>query len=164
MGNDIVAAMSSSQLDLLLLAKEALRIHLRIMLSEPQHYLAKFCYAMDFVWARCAFCFLLLLKMTRLPPEADNDAKRRLLKDGNRLLKELNKAGGGWTSGGRSTTSRMYLQVLLQSIQKYGRGVGERLLSTRRKTRNRVAAELLLDQPRLLCGRRDRQASFPSNL
>ena len=123
LGNDNVTSMSTTQCEILLMAKDALSTHLRLILHEPQHYLAKFSYAMDFVWAKCAFCFLLLLKLTRLPPEADDDAKQRLLADGNTLMKELNKAGGGRTSGGRSATSRMYLQVLHQSIQKYGRAV-----------------------------------------
>ncbi|ETI23875.1 hypothetical protein G647_05682 [Cladophialophora carrionii CBS 160.54] len=123
LGKDNLAGMSPVQQDLLLMAKDSLRRHLRIILDQPQHYLSKFCYATDFVWAKCAFCFLLLLKLTRLLPEADDHAKRRLLEDGNKLLKELNKAGGGWTSGGRTTTSRMYLQVLHQSIQKYGRAL-----------------------------------------
>lgn len=123
LGVDNTAAMSSTQQDLLLMAKDALQSHLRIILDRPQHYLSKFCYAMDFVWAKCAFCFLLLLKLTRLLPEAVESSKRQLLDDGNRLLKELNKAGGGLTSGGRSTASRMYLQVLQQSIQKYGRAL-----------------------------------------
>jgi hypothetical protein len=123
LGKDNVAGMSPAQRDLLLMAKDSLQRHLRIILDQPQHYLSKFCYATDFVWAKCAFCFLLLLKLTRLLPEADEESKRQLLEDGNKLLKELNKAAGGWTSGGRTTTSRMYLQVLHQSIQKYGRAL-----------------------------------------
>jgi len=78
---------------------------------------------MDFVWAKCAFCFLLLLKLTRLLPEDDDAARRKLLQDGHVLLSELNKAGGGSTSGGRTHTSKMYLQVLHLSIQKYGRAL-----------------------------------------
>ncbi|EXJ68533.1 uncharacterized protein A1O5_08326 [Cladophialophora psammophila CBS 110553] len=123
LGNENIAAMSSTQRDILHMAKDALKGHLRIILDQPQHYLSKFCYAMDFVWAKCAFCFLLLLKLTRLLPEEDDHSKRQLLDDGYMLLNELNKAGGGWTSGGRSNTSRLYLQVLQQSIQKYGRAL-----------------------------------------
>jgi hypothetical protein len=71
------------------------------------------------LWAKCAFCFLLLLKLTLILPDTDNHSKRRLLDDGKRLLRELNKAAGGLTSGGRTKTSQMYLQVLQQSVRKY---------------------------------------------
>jgi uncharacterized Zn finger protein (UPF0148 family) len=123
LGNETIADMSISQRDLLVMVKAALQRHLRIILDQPQHYLAKFCYAMDFVWAKCAFCFLLLLKLSRLLSNEDVTSKRRLLQDGHKLLRELNKAEGGWTSGGRSATSRIYLQVLHQSIQKYGQAL-----------------------------------------
>lgn len=123
LGNDNITTMSAIQREILHLAKEALKRHLRIILDQPDFYLSKFCFAMDFVWAKCAFCFLLLLKLTRLLPEEDYTSRRRLLDDGYVLLAELNKVGGGWTSGGRSHTSRMYLQVLQLSIQKYGRAL-----------------------------------------
>lgn len=126
-GNDNIAEMSFSQRQLLSMAKSALKKHLRIILDQPQNYLAHFRFAMDFVWAKCAFCFLLLLKLTRLLPEAD-DSSQHLLNDGYALLHELNNAGGGSTTGGgRSQSSRMYLQVLQLSVQKYGRAIaGER--------------------------------------
>jgi hypothetical protein len=123
MGNDNIASMSPAQQDVLLMAKDALKKHLRIILDQPQYYLSNFRFAMDFVWAKCAFCFLLLLKLTRLLPEDDDAAKRKLLQDGYVLLGELNKVGGGSTSGGRTHTSKMYLQVLHLSIQKYGRAL-----------------------------------------
>ncbi|KEF53172.1 uncharacterized protein A1O9_10620 [Exophiala aquamarina CBS 119918] len=123
MGNDNIASMSPAQQDVLLMAKDALKKHLRITLDQPQYYLSNFRFAMDFVWAKCAFCFLLLLKLTRLLPEDDDAAKRKLLQDGYVLLGELNKVGGGSTSGGRTNTSKMYLQVLQLSIQKYGRAL-----------------------------------------
>lgn len=122
-GDDNIAAMSSTQRQILHMAQDALKQHLRIILDQPRHYLSKFCFAMDFVWAKCAFCFLLLLKLTRLLPDEDPASKRKLLDDGYILLNELNKAGGGWMSGGRSNTSRMYLQVLQLTIQKYGRAL-----------------------------------------
>src|ERR1700760_704068 len=49
------SAMSSTGRSLLLMAKGALRSHLETVLTTPQHYLAQFRYAMDFVWAKCAF-------------------------------------------------------------------------------------------------------------
>ncbi|KAL2395121.1 hypothetical protein ABEF93_000382 [Exophiala dermatitidis] len=124
LGNENIAAMSMPQREILLMAKDALGKHLRVILDEPQHYLAHFRFAMDFVWAKCAFCFLLLLKLVRFFAEDDDSAKAQLLEDGYRLLRELNKAGGGSPGGGgRSHASKMYLQVLQQSIQKYGRAL-----------------------------------------
>lgn len=123
MGNDNIASMSPTQQEILLMAKDALKKHLQIILEQPQHYLSHFRFAMDFVWAKCAFCFLLLLKLTQLLPEDDDQAKRKLLQDGYMLLNELNKVEGGSTSGGRTRTSKMYLQVLHLSIQKYGRAL-----------------------------------------
>lgn len=75
---------------------------------------------MDFVWAKCAFCFLLLLKLSRLLPERMEE-NSRLLEDGNRLLQSLTSVG---TSAG-SNTSRLYLQVLSMSIDKYRRALRE---------------------------------------
>lgn len=66
---------------------------------------------MDFVWAKCAFCFLLLLKLSRLLPEREEE-HRELLRQGETLLEELTKAGSG---------STIYLQILKMSIEKYGR-------------------------------------------
>lgn len=123
MGNDNIASMSVAQQEILLMAKDALNKHLRIILDQPQYYLSNFRFAMDFVWAKCAFCFLLLLKLTQLLPEDDDQAKKKLLQDGYVLLSELNKVEGGSTSGGRTHTSKMYLQVLHLSIQKYGRAL-----------------------------------------
>ncbi|KAK5388079.1 hypothetical protein LTR20_004926 [Exophiala xenobiotica] len=129
LGNENISEMSVSQRHLLTMAKMALKRHLRIILDQPQYYLAHFRYAMDFVWAKAAFCFLLLLKLTRLLPEEDATFNQRLLRDGYVLLSELDKAGGRSSNGGgRSQTSKMYLQVLQVSIQKYARAVqGDRM-------------------------------------
>lgn len=102
------------------MAKEALRKHLQVILADPQNYLAHFRYAMDFVWAKCAFCFLLLLKLNRLLPESE-DHSWKLLEDGNQLLNELNKVG----TSAESTSCRLYLQVLGMSVEKYGRVLRE---------------------------------------
>lgn len=124
LGNENIASMSSNQREILLMAKDTLDKHLRVILDQPQYYLSHFRFAMDFVWAKCAFCFILLLKLTRLLLEDDHASKVRLLEDGHKLLRELNKAGGGSPSGGgRSHTSKMYLQLLQLSIQKYGRAL-----------------------------------------
>ena len=118
LGTDNVDAMTPSGRSLLQMAKTALKKHLAVTIDESNHYLANLRYAMDFVWAKCAFCFLLLLKLSRLLPDTTED-NYRLLEDGNSLLQHLTSAG---TSAG-SNTSRIYLQVLGLSLEKYGRAL-----------------------------------------
>lgn len=105
------SAISPTEQSILLTAKAAAKKHLAIITTEPDHYLAQLRYAMDFVWAKCAFCFLLLLKLSRLLPEREEE-HRELLRQGETLLEELTKAGSG---------STIYLQILKMSIEKYGR-------------------------------------------
>ncbi|CAI7632312.1 unnamed protein product [Penicillium pancosmium] len=121
MGVENVAAMSATERSILLTAKSSARRHLRLIILEPDYYLAKLKYAMDFVWAKCAFSFLLLLKLSRLLPERD-DENQELLEHGNRLLYELNKAG---SNGSHSGAGNIYLQILKVSIEKYGRALQE---------------------------------------
>ncbi|OJK02911.1 hypothetical protein ASPACDRAFT_24077 [Aspergillus aculeatus ATCC 16872] len=120
------------ELNILSLAKSAARQHLRLISLEPAFYLAKLKYAMDFVWAKCAFCFLLLLKLSRLLPE-QRDEHEELLQLGNKLLWELTRsAEGGETSApldldiapSRGTgigLGNVYMHILRLSIEKYSR-------------------------------------------
>ncbi|KAJ6118167.1 transcriptional regulator family: Fungal Specific TF [Penicillium samsonianum] len=121
MGVENVAAMSTTERTILLTAKASARRHLRLIIADPDFYLAKLKYAMDFVWAKCAFSFLLLLKLSRLTPERDEE-HQELLEQGNRLLDELSKAGA---SGTQSGAGNIYLQILKVSIEKYGRALME---------------------------------------
>jgi hypothetical protein len=121
MGVENVAAMSATERSILLTAKSSARRHLRLIILEPEYYLAKLKYAMDFVWAKCAFSFLLLLKLSRLLPERD-DEHQELFDHGNSLLHELNKAGSNWRHSG---AGNIYLQILKVSIEKYGRTLQE---------------------------------------
>ncbi|KAJ5310267.1 uncharacterized protein N7443_002728 [Penicillium atrosanguineum] len=121
MGVENVAAMSSTERNILLAAKASARRHLRIITVEPDFYLAKLKYAMDFVWAKCAFSFLLLLKLSRLLPERDKE-HQELLEHGNRLVDELSKAG---SNTNQSRAGNIYLQILKVSIEKYGRALQE---------------------------------------
>ena len=130
-GVENVDAMSPTQRQVLLMAKDALRQHLAIILEEPRSYLRQLRFAMDFVWAKCVFCFLLLLKLSILLPDdhgnGNDDATRAsqaLIEDGNTLVAEMAKAGGGNTAPGRSNTSQMYLRLLQSSIEKYRNAVG----------------------------------------
>ncbi|KAJ5374382.1 transcriptional regulator family: Fungal Specific TF [Penicillium concentricum] len=121
MGVENVAAMSSTEKTILLTAKTSARRHLRLIIVDPDFYLAKLKYAMDFVWAKCAFSFLLLLKLSRLLPEQEEE-HQELLEQGNRLVDELSKAGA---SGTQSGAGNIYLQILKVSIEKYGRALME---------------------------------------
>lgn len=113
--------MSTTERTLLLTAKTSARRHLRLIIVDPDFYLAKLKYAMDFVWAKCAFSFLLLLKLSRLIPERDEE-HQELLEQGNRLVDELSKAGASETQSG---AGNIYLQILKVSIEKYGRALME---------------------------------------
>ncbi|KEY81964.1 transcription factor C6 [Aspergillus fumigatus] len=115
-------AMSPSERNILVMAKASARKHLVLISSEPDFYLAKLKYAMDFVWAKCAFCFLLLLKLSRLLPERKEE-HQELLEHGNRLLSELTKSAD--SHGNTNGSSKIYLQILKLSIEKYGRAVQE---------------------------------------
>ncbi|KAF9892754.1 hypothetical protein FE257_001156 [Aspergillus nanangensis] len=117
-GVENVAAMSPVERNILLMAKASARQHLRLISVEPDFYLAKLKYAMDFVWAKCAFCFLLLLKLSRLLPE-QREEHDELLEHGNRLLEELTKSGS--SSSDSTGNGNVYLHILRLSIEKYGR-------------------------------------------
>lgn len=106
--------MSNTERNILLMAKANAKKHLALITVEPDFYLAQLRYAMDFVWAKCAFCFLLLLKLSRLLPE-QQEAHRDLLNQGETLLAELTKA----------SSENIYLQILKLSIEKYARTLKE---------------------------------------
>ncbi|EHA19155.1 hypothetical protein ASPNIDRAFT_187778 [Aspergillus niger ATCC 1015] len=127
--------MSPIEQTILLTAKSSARKHLRLISLEPDFYLAKLKYAMDFVWAKCAFCFLLLLKLSRLLPERKEE-HTELLDHGNRLLDELTRTNGesATTAAAAATTTttgignnnNIYMQILRLSIEKYSRVLQER--------------------------------------
>ncbi|KAL4981742.1 hypothetical protein BDW68DRAFT_196104 [Aspergillus falconensis] len=113
--------MSPVERKILLMAKASARKHLSLITIEPDSYLAKLKYAMDFVWAKCAFCFLLLLKLSRLLPEGKEE-HQELLTHGNRLLDDLTKSVSGSNA---VSNGNVYLQILRLSIEKYGRTLQE---------------------------------------
>lgn len=113
--------MTLAEREILLTAKSSARRHLRLIIIEPDLYLAKLKYAMDFVWAKCAFSFLLLLKLSRLLPEREEE-HHELLDHGNRLVAELSKAGSNTNQSG---AGNIYLQILRVSIEKFGRALQE---------------------------------------
>lgn len=122
--------MATAEQTILLAAKSNAKQHLALITLSPNFYLAHLRYAMDFVWAKCAFCFLLLLKLSRLLPER-NEEHQELLRQGETLLVELDKAGSGNT---------IYLQILRLSIEKYGRTLRESQLNSSTETRTDASA------------------------
>ncbi|KAJ6440115.1 C6 zinc finger domain-containingprotein [Purpureocillium lavendulum] len=120
-GVEDVSLMTSTQRELLCMARAALKQHLDIIVEEPRLYLHNLRYAMDFVWAKCVFCYLLLLKLSILLPEANDpdDDGPDLVACGNMLLDELSAAGGDMADGHKSSTGRLYLQLLRTGIEKY---------------------------------------------
>lgn len=123
-GIENIAIMSDYQRDLLRQAKEAATRHLRHALAsspssplpsnqppnqadEPT-YLSTFKYTLDYVWAKCTFSVLIVLKLAILirDPVA---SVMSLLQDAHALLEELKRVAGGHTA---------YFQILQTSIEK----------------------------------------------
>ncbi|KAK4082741.1 uncharacterized protein Triagg1_1631 [Trichoderma aggressivum f. europaeum] len=118
-GVENVDFMSPAQKSVVAMAKDALEEHLDIMIEEPRLYIRNLRFAMDFVWAKCAFCYLLLLKLSILLPESKGRSSRELVAHGNILLSELSEASGGNHNGSRSNTGKQYLQLLQAGIEKF---------------------------------------------
>ncbi|KAJ4165912.1 hypothetical protein LMH87_007518 [Akanthomyces muscarius] len=118
-GTDNVEFMSPAQRSILSMAKESLRLHLQTIISEPRSYLHNLKYAMDFVWAKCAFCYLLLLKLCILLPEENGSLNDDLIACGSILSRELSDAGGAGMMGISNSTAKMYLQLLQIGTEKF---------------------------------------------
>ncbi|PTB69234.1 hypothetical protein BBK36DRAFT_1110437 [Trichoderma citrinoviride] len=118
-GVENVDLMSPAQRSVVAMAKDALEEHLDIMIEEPRLYIRNLRFAMDFVWAKCAFCYVLLLKLSILLPESKGRTSRELVEHGNILLAELSEASGGNNNGSRSNTGKQYLQLLQAGIEKF---------------------------------------------
>ncbi|KAH9209964.1 hypothetical protein DL95DRAFT_526574 [Leptodontidium sp. 2 PMI_412] len=106
-GIDNLAIMSDEQRNLIHLAKSSAQRHLSTILSSPKLYLGALRYGMDFVWAKCAFSVLLLLKLARLIPESTNMSE--LIIDAKTLLRELSQIQG---------SNNIYFRILSLSVEK----------------------------------------------
>jgi hypothetical protein len=106
-GIDNVVAMSSEQHEMIRMAKDAAQRHLEKLLERPDLYIATLRYSMDFVWAKCAFSVLLLLKLAILLPETSN--LPRLLSDARQLLREL---------GNIHSPQNIYFRILSIGVEK----------------------------------------------
>ncbi|KAK5012485.1 hypothetical protein LTR60_004355 [Cryomyces antarcticus] len=102
-----IAFMSKEQHEIMYMAKESAQSHFEKLLVNPKLYLAPFRYTMDFVWAKCAFSVLLLLKLAILLPETSDLPK--LLADSKHLLEELSNIHG---------PRNVYFRILKLSIEK----------------------------------------------
>ncbi|KAK4032267.1 hypothetical protein C8A01DRAFT_20637 [Parachaetomium inaequale] len=124
-GIENVSAMSATQREILGMAKKSLRQHLDIILEEPRVYLRSIRYAMDFVWAKNAFCYLLLLKLSILLPDDDREGSTndQLIEKGRMLVDEMSKAGGGLRDGTRNNTNGLYLHLVRLSIDKFSHAI-----------------------------------------
>lgn len=146
LGLEDVSAMTPTQRAVLLMAKASLRDHLDVVLQEPRLYLANLRYAADFVWAKNAFCLLLLLKLDMLlPDEGENndddhngegcdgrvDGREALVAKSRSLLAEFARSVGTNSSGGsgvgagtaKNNTGAMYLHLVRVSIEKYSQAL-----------------------------------------
>lgn len=139
-GIENVSAMSPTQRAILAMAKRSLWQHLDIILQEPRLYLQSIRYAMDFVWAKNAFCYLLLLKLSLLLPDDEGgggtggggpSTNEDLVEKGQVLVEELSKAGGGLRDGARNNTSSLYLHLVRVSVDKFSHAIRSRNLGSR---------------------------------
>ena len=106
-GIDNVVAMSPEQHEMIRMAKDAAQRHLEKLLERPDLYIATLRYSMDFVWAKCAFSVLLLLKLAILLPETSDLPK--LLMDARRLHRELENING---------PQNIYYRILSVGVEK----------------------------------------------
>ncbi|KAK5994119.1 hypothetical protein PT974_07559 [Cladobotryum mycophilum] len=118
-GVENVDFMPPTQRTILVMAREALEEHLNIMIEEPRIYLRNLRFAMDFVWAKCAFCYLLLVKLSILLPHSLGRTSHELIEHGNILLAEMKEAAGRFLNGDRSNASKLYLQLLQTGIERF---------------------------------------------
>ncbi|KAG8629750.1 hypothetical protein KVT40_001369 [Elsinoe batatas] len=101
-GNNNMEGVTAEQRAFLQMTQSALHLHLDTMLANPE-YLDNFKYAMDFVWAKGTYCFLLMLKLSF--QLEDSAGQHALLAQGQILHDRLTTVAGQ----GRS---KIYLQLL----------------------------------------------------
>jgi hypothetical protein len=122
-GIDNIALMTDFQQDSVRKAKEAAAYHLHHILENvvsphsnssqtehalPSSYLCSFKWTLDYVWAKCAFSVLLVLKLAILLRDPVPSIML-LLRDAHRLLEELKQVTVGHIA---------YFQILQTSIEK----------------------------------------------
>ncbi|KAK8195869.1 hypothetical protein M8818_007020 [Zalaria obscura] len=128
-GIENIAAMTESQRSIALAAKHWAERHLHLLLTRvpvisegdgaqpSRRYLASFKWAMDFVWAKCAFSVLLVLRLGMLLGDPTQQLLGRV-NEAQELLEELGTAGG---------TNVSYYRILALSVEKCERALKEAL-------------------------------------
>lgn len=135
-GTENIAAMTGFQRDMVCAAKESAVRHLDLLLKasssppsphlsstpDSEHqaqvrsaYLASFKWTMDFVWAKCAFSILLVLRLAMLlrdPPHR----LMKLLRDSYEVLEEIKNVSSGHIA---------YFHILQVSIDKCEKALQE---------------------------------------
>ncbi|QRD03763.1 hypothetical protein JI435_163710 [Parastagonospora nodorum SN15] len=124
-GIENIELMTDSQQNSVRKAKEAAASHLECILQAPSvgeqdpaqtsPYLSSFKWTLDYVWAKCAFSVLLVLKLAILLRDPV-PAIMSLLRDAHRLLEELKRVTVGHIA---------YFQILQTSIEKCEAALGE---------------------------------------
>ncbi|KAF2637593.1 hypothetical protein P280DRAFT_407200 [Massarina eburnea CBS 473.64] len=124
-GIENVAIMTEFQREVVRIAKDAAVSHLQHLLerplsmspnadgTSPPPYLAAFKYTMDFVWAKCAFSILLVLKLSLLLHDP-LPTVLSLLQNAYVVFGELKKV----TAGKGKSRNGAYLEILQTSIEK----------------------------------------------
>ncbi|CAI6337590.1 unnamed protein product [Periconia digitata] len=145
-GIESIAIMTDFQRDMVSIAKEAAVRHLHHFLETPRTdssspengfappYLSVFKWTMDFVWAKCAFTVLLVLKLALLLRDPLPDVLL-LLRDAYRVLEELTRV----TVSNSGNTS--YLKILRTSIEKCESALREHMVREQQLNINDVDRE-----------------------
>jgi hypothetical protein len=134
-GIENIALMTDNQRNIALSAKDAAEQHLRLLLTDispninsegldiqapHRPYVANFRFAMEFVWAKNAFCVLIVLRLGILlgdPP----DRLMHKLAEAKEFLHELDKIGMG--------ANVSYTRILAQTVKKCEKAVNSSLQS-----------------------------------
>ena len=134
-GVDNIALMTEDQCNIALAAKAAAERHLQLLLTdtassaafdgasvhEPQRpYVANLEYAMEFVWAKNAFCILIVLRLGILLGDSPSYLLARLA-EAKEFLHELDKVGMG--------TNVSYARMLFKIVEKCEKAVNSSLQS-----------------------------------
>lgn len=127
-GIENIALMTDSQRDIAVAAKTAAERHLQLLLTSVNNttsvsgstrpYIANFRFAMEFVWAKNAFCVLIVLRLGILLGDPPNKLIARL-SEVNDFLQELEKVGMG--------ANISYTRILTKTAQKCEKAINASL-------------------------------------